>query len=40
MKRVDKVQLKIMEALKDSHVSRIGAMNALQYYVIHSEGRS
>ncbi|KFM20492.1 hypothetical protein AAA799D07_00387 [Marine Group I thaumarchaeote SCGC AAA799-D07] len=29
MRRIDKVQLMIMEALKDSHVGRIGAMSAL-----------
>ena len=28
-RRIDKVQLKIMEALKDCHLDRIGAMNAL-----------
>ena len=29
MRRIDKVQLKIIKALKDCHVGRIGAMNAL-----------
>ena len=29
LRRIDKVQLKIIEALKDCHLSRIGAMNAL-----------
>jgi len=29
MRRIDKVQLKIMEALEDSHAGRIGAMSAL-----------
>ena len=29
MKQVDKVQLKIIAALKDCHLDRIGAMNAL-----------
>ena len=29
LKQVDKVQLKIIAALKDCHLDRIGAMNAL-----------